>query len=164
MLTNIILLVIALLCIPLVLVVGAFIQNDLPWNDPPGIFERLHQYITTNVAETSAESTYPELILREYHLPTEELFKMLQASVNQMGWEITGHRDEKYTILVVVTTPLRGYKDDVLIRLLPLSENRNQLYIRSSSRKGHGDLGTNTRHILDLYQQLDLQMVDGTPI
>ncbi|MCK5669573.1 MAG: DUF1499 domain-containing protein, partial [Gammaproteobacteria bacterium] len=36
--------------------------------------------------------------------------------------------------------------------------NRNQLYIRSNSRKGHGDLGTNTRHILDLYQQLELQM------
>lgn len=157
-LTNIILLVIALLCIPLALVMGAFIQNDLPWNDPPGIFERLHQYTTTNVAETTAESTYPELVLREYDLPAEELFEKLQTSVNKLGWGITGHRDETYSILAVVTTPLRGYKDDVLIRLLPLSENRNQLYIRSNSRKGHGDLGTNTRHILDLYQQLEVQM------
>jgi len=159
MLTKFILLVIALLCIPLVLVMGAFIQNDLPWNDPPGIFERLRQYITTNVAETSAESTYPELILREYHLPAEELLKILQASVNKLGWEITGRRDETFSILAVVTTSLRGYKDDVLIRLLPSSENSNYLYIRSSSRVGHGDLGTNTRHILDLYQQLELQMV-----
>lgn len=159
MVTKIILLVLALLCIPLVLVVGAFIQNGLPWNDPPGIFERLHQYATTNVAETTAESTYPELVLREYDLPTEDLFKLLQTSVNQLGWEITGHGDESYSILAVVTTPLRGYKDDVLIRLLPISENRNHLYIRSSSREGHGDLGTNTRHILDLYQQLELHMV-----
>ena len=164
MLTNIVLLVLILLCIPLGLVMGAFIQNDLPWNDPPGVFKRLQQYTTTNVAETSAESIYPELILRIYDLPAEGLFNMLQASVNQLGWEITGHRDEKYTILAVVTTPLRGYKDDVLIRLLPLSENRNQLYLRSSSREGHGDLGTNTRHILNLYQQLELQMVERTPI
>ena len=159
MLTKIILLVSALLCIPLALVMGALIQNDLPWNDPPGIFKRLHQYATKNIAETMAESTYPELVLREYDVPTEELFKILQASVNQMGWEITGHGDKKYSILAVVTTPLRGYKDDVLIRLLPLSKNKNHLYIRSSSREGHGDLGTNTRHILDLYQQLELQMV-----
>ena len=161
MLTNIVLLVLILLCIPLGLVTGAFIQNDLPWNDPPGAFKRLHQYTTTNVAETTAESTYPELILREYDLPAEQLFKILQASVNQLGWEITGHRDETYSIMAVVTTPLRGYKDDVLIRLLALSENRFHLYIRSSSREGHGDLGTNTRHILDLYQQLELQMING---
>lgn len=160
MLTKIILLVLGLLCIPLVLVMGAFIQNDLPWNDPPGVFKRLHQYMTTNVAETTVGSTYPELILREYEFQAEELFKMLQASVNKLGWEITGHGDEKYSIMAVVTTPLRGYKDDVLVRLLPISENRNHLYIRSSSREGHGDLGTNTRHILDLYQQLELQMVN----
>jgi len=160
MLTKIILLVIAILCIPLALVMGAFIQNDLPWNDPPGVFKRLQQYTTTNVAETTAESIYPELTLREYDLPADELFKILQVSVTQLGWEITGHGDETYSILAVVTTSLRGYKDDVAIRILPLSENRNHLYTRSSSRVGHGDLGTNTRHILDLYQQLELQMVN----
>ena len=160
MLTKIILLVIALLCIPLTLVMGAFLQNDLPWCDPPGVFKRLHHYTTTNVAETTAESIYPELILREYDASADELLKLLQASVNKLGWEITGHGDEKYSIMAVVTTPFRGYKDDVLIRLLPLSENRNHLYIRSSSREGHGDLGTNTRHILDLYQRLELQMIN----
>jgi len=159
MLTKIVLLVLALLCIPLALVAGAFIQNHLPWNDPPGIMKRLHQYMTTNVAETTAESIYPELILREYDLPAEELFKILQASANKLGWEITDHDAEKFSILAVVTTSLQGYKDDVLIRLVPLSENRNHLYIRSSSREGHGDLGTNTRHILNLYHQLELQMV-----
>ena len=160
MLTKIILLVIALLCIPLALVMGAFIQNDLPWNDPPGVFKRLQQYATTNVAETTVESTYPELVLRAYDFPAEQLFKLLQVSVDRLGWEIAGHGDEKYSIMAVVTTPLRGYMDDVLIRLLPLSDNRFHLYIRSSSREGHGDLGTNTRHILDLYQQLELQMIN----
>jgi len=154
-LTKIILAVLGLLCIPLALVMGALIQNDLPWNDPPGVFKRLHHYITTNIAETTTGSTYPELILREYDLPAEEFFKILEASVNKLGWEITGRRDETYSILAVVTTPLRGYKDDVLIHLLPLWENRNHLYIRSNSRVGHGDLGTNTRHILDLYNQIE---------
>ena len=106
MLTKIILLVIALLCIPLALVMGAFIQNDLPWNDPPGVFKRLQQYATTNVAETTVESTYPELVLRAYDFPAEQLFKLLQVSVDRLGWEIAGHGDEKYSIMAVVTTPL----------------------------------------------------------
>jgi len=164
MLTKIIIAVLCLISIPIALVLGAFIQNDLPWNDLPGIFKRLHQYITTNVAETTTESIYPELILREYDLPIEELFNILQASVNKLGWEIIGHGDEPYSVLAVVTTPLQGYKDDVLIRLLPLPENRNYLYIRSNSRVGHGDLGTNTRHILDLYDQIELEMVKGISI
>jgi len=146
MLTKIIIAVLCLISIPIALVLGAFIQNHLPWNDPPEFLKRLHQYITTNVAETTTESIYPELILREYDLPAEELFKILQASVNKLGWEITDHGDGTYSVVAVVTTPLIGYKDDVLIRLLPLPENKNHLYIRSNSREGHGDFGTNTRH------------------
>jgi len=164
MLTKIIIAVLCLISIPIALVLGAFIQNDLPWSDPPGFLKRLHQYITTNVAETTTESIYPELILREYDLPAEELFKILQASVNKLGWEITDHGDGPYSVVAVVTTPLIGYKDDVLIRLLPLPENKNHLYIRSNSREGHGDFGTNTRHILDLYHQIELQMVKGISI
>ena len=79
----------------------------------------------------------------------------MEASADKLGWEIDSQRDQAYTLHVVVTTPLLGYQDDIYIKLLPITENRNYLYIRSSSRKGRGDLGTNTRHILDLYHQID---------
>jgi Protein of unknown function (DUF1499) len=162
MLTKIIIAVLCLISIPFALILGAFIQNDLPWTDPPGLNTRLKHYLTTNVAETVDASLYPELIMREYDFPKEHLFSLLKASVTKLGWEIDSERDEKYSLLAVVTTPLRGYKDDILIRLIPISDDRNHLYIRSSSREGHGDLGTNTRHILDLYHQIDMQIA-STP-
>jgi len=164
MLTKIIIAVLCLISIPVALILGAFIQNDLPWTDPPGFKTRLKHYLTTNVAETVDVSPYPELILREYDSPKDPLFSLLEASVAKLGWEIHGQRDEAYSLLAVVTTPLRGYKDDVLIRLIPISEERNYLYVRSSSREGHGDFGTNTRHILDLYHQIDLQMASTQSI
>lgn len=116
---------------------------------------RVQHYLTTNVAETTKDSPYPELRMKEYDYPADQFFSLLEASVAELGWEIDGQRDLAYSLHAVVTTPLLGYQDDVHIRLIPISENRNQLYVRSSSRKGHGDLGTNTRHILDLYNQIE---------
>ena len=155
MLTKIIVIVLCLISIPMALILSAFINNDLPWADPPGFTTRLQHYLVTNVAETVHESPYPELNIRDYRYPTDQFFSLLEASVDKLGWEIDSQRDQAYTLRVVATTPLFGYRDDIYIRLLPITENRNHLYIHSSSRKGHGDLGTNTRHILDLYNQIE---------
>ncbi len=155
MLTKIIVIVLCLISIPMVLILSAFNHNDLPWTEPPGPMARVKHYLTTNVAETTQDSPYPELRMREYDYPTDQLFSLLEASVAELGWQIDGQRDQVYSLHAVVTTPLLRYQDDVLIRLIPISTNRNHLYVRSSSRKGRGDLGTNTRHILDLYSQIE---------
>lgn len=163
MLMKITIAVFCLISIPIVLVISAFIQNDLPWTDSPGFKTRLHHYLTTNVAETTDQSSYPELLIQEYHHPIDSFFLVVEESVNRLGWEIDSqgdqvHSDQAYSLHAVVTTPVRKYKDDVLIRLIPVPEDSFHLYIRSSSREGHGDLGTNTRHILDLYDQIEVQM------
>ena len=155
MLTKIIVIVLCLISIPMVLILSAFINNDLPWTDPPGFTTRLQHYLMTNVAETVHESPYPELDIREYRYPTDQFFSLLEVSMDILGWKVDSQRDQAYTLHAVATTPLFGYQDDIYIRLLPITENRNHLYIRSSSRKGHGGLGTNTRHILDLYNQIE---------
>lgn len=155
MLTKIIIIVLCLISIPMVLILSAFKHNDLPWTGPPGPMARVKHYLTTNIAETTQDSPYPELRIREYDYPADQLFSLLEASVVELGWQIDSQRDQAYSLHAVVTTPLLGYQDDVHIRLIPVSANRNQLYVRSSSRKGRGDFGTNTRHILDLYNQLE---------
>ncbi|MCZ6526584.1 MAG: DUF1499 domain-containing protein, partial [Gammaproteobacteria bacterium] len=58
----------------------------------------------------------------------------------------------------LVTTPLWKYKDDITIRLTPQTNNATSVYVRSQSRTGKGDLGTNTRHVMDFYQALEIQM------
>lgn len=158
MLTKIIIVILCLLSIPIVLIAGALLRNDLPWDDPPGMMSRLQHYLSTNVAETTDVSPFPELVIREYYVPIDTLFSLLERSVTELGWEITSQHAQTYTLHAFVTTPLIGYKDEVIMRLMPTTENRNNLYIRSSSRRGRGDLGTNTRHILDLYNQIEEQM------
>ena len=155
MLTKIVVIVLCLISIPVALILGAFNHNDLPWTELPGPMARVQHYLTTNVAETVQESPYPELRMREYDYPTDQFFSLLEASVDKLGWQIDSQRDQAYTLHAVATTSLFGYQDDITIKLLPITENRNQLYIRSSSRKGHSDFGTNTRHILDLYNQIE---------
>lgn len=110
------------------------------------------------MAETVGTSLYPELLIREYHYSIDTLFSLVVTSVGSLAWEINDQRNGRYSLNAVVTTPLRGYKDDILIKIIPISEGRNYLYVRSSSREGHGDFGTNTRHLLDLYDQMEILM------
>ena len=103
------------------------------------------------------------MLIQEYRHPIDSFFLDVEESVNRLGWEVDSqgdhvHSEQAYSLHAVVTTPVRKYKDDVLIKLIPVSEDRFHLYIRSSSREGHDDLGTNTRHILDLYDQIDVEM------
>ncbi|MBW2442530.1 MAG: DUF1499 domain-containing protein, partial [Deltaproteobacteria bacterium] len=46
-------------------------------------------------------------------------------------------------------TALFKFKDDIQIRL-NIGDCGTELHIRASSRIGRGDLGANTRHILEL--------------
>ena len=51
------------------------------------------------------------------------------------------------------TTPLFGFKDDIVIRITPL-EAASRVDVRSASREGLGDLGTNARRIRAFYREM----------
>jgi uncharacterized protein (DUF1499 family) len=72
-----------------------------------------------------------------------------------MKWEVTSMDDAKNEIHAVVTTKLWKYKDDVVIQIQPAQPSGSWLWVRSSSRVGKGDLGANTRHIMDLVRYVD---------
>ena len=56
-----------------------------------------------------------------------------------------------------MTTKLWKFKDDVTIQIQPAQPSGSLLVVRSASRVGKGDLGANTRHIMNL-----VEIVDGT--
>ncbi len=55
---------------------------------------------------------------------------------------------------MVAMTPLCKFKDNIVIRLEAVENSKAAVNIRSISRFGQADFGTNTRHIIDLYSQL----------
>ncbi len=132
------------------LIAAGIISNRLPLSDPPGLGERLKTYLTTHVAETTADSPFPELRLRHYRTPPALLFDIARRAVEGLRWEIAVLDSEKKEIQAVATTKVWRFKDDITIRVEPAPEGGSFLYARSSSRVGRGDLGANTRHIMDL--------------
>ncbi len=136
------------------LLVGGLVMNDPPLNDPPGFWVRLKTYLTSNVAETRRDHPFPELELRTYLLPPERLLGSVERALIILDWELVEVDPQQRALHAVVSTPLFKFKDDVEVRLVP-ERRGTELHIRSASRLGVGDLGANTRHILNLLATLE---------
>ena len=137
------------------LVAAGIMANRLPLSDPPGFAIRLVTYLSTNVAETSPDSLFPELKPRHYDAPPALIFDIARKGVERLRWETTAADADKKEITAVVTTKMWGFKDDVTIQIQPAQPSGSLLMIRSSSRVGKGDLGANTRHVMDLVEMVD---------
>lgn len=136
----------------------AIFQNNLPLTSPPGLMERLRIYLTTNIAVTSADPLLPEMQVRAYPDNAESLYEASINAIKSLGWEVASQDSNRREIHALVTTPLWSFVDDVMIRIEPDEGSRNTVHLQSSSRKGRGDLGTNSRHILDFYHALEHQV------
>jgi uncharacterized protein (DUF1499 family) len=130
--------------------------NHLPLDDPPGSFVRLYVYLNTHVAETIEGSPFPELRPRSYTLPAEALFAKLKDAIALLPrWEIVESVADARQLHAVVTSALFRFKDDVTVSVVPQPGGRPMVTMRAVSRVGKGDLGTNTRHVMELYDALD---------
>jgi uncharacterized protein (DUF1499 family) len=144
-----------LVLLGIALIAAGIIANRLPLTEPPGLLTRLSTYLNTNVAETQEHSLFAELRLHRYEAPPELLFDVARRAAQNLKWEITVLDASKKEIQAVVTTKVWGFKDDVTVQIQPAQPSGNWLWIRSASRVGKGDLGANTRHVLDLIQEVD---------
>ena len=157
MLTKIMIIFLLLIMLPFAMVVLALWMNDLPWTETPGFKQRLVQYTSHNIAETSIDANYPELKTRYYLLTEDELKTHITNSVNMLGWELVKPFENGLVLETVVTTKLFRFMDDVIIELRKQGDD-TYVYLKSSSRVGKGDLGANTRHILNFYEMLERQV------
>ena len=138
------------------LLAAGLISNDLPWSDPPGMGTRLMTYLSTNVAETTSDSAFPELRPRTYAAPAALMFDVARRAAEALHWELGTVEPEARKIEAVVTTRVIKFKDDVTIWVEADGEERSTLFARSASRVGVVDLGANTRHIMDLFETVDI--------
>src|SRR5262245_54153151 len=140
------------------LLAAGLIANRLPLSEPPGLWTRLSTYLNTNVAETQENSPFAELRPHRYEAPPELLFDVARRATQNLKWEVTNLDADKKEIQAVVTTKVWGFKDDVTLQARPAQPSGSWLWVRSASRVGKGDLGANTRHVLDLMQAVDATM------
>ena len=153
---RIVKIVLGLVALWIMLLVGGFMLNDIPWGAPPGPVIRAYTYLTTHVAETIEGSPFPELRPRRYTRDADSLYRTVQEAVTRLPrWEIAATDDTARTVQAVVTSRIFRFKDDVTITVVPEPGGHPVVQVRSESRVAKGDLGTNTQHVLDLYAMLE---------
>ena len=86
-------------------------------------------------------------------LPPHLAFDRVLAEVREVGWNVSAAEPAEGRIEAVDTTLFFGFKDDVVIRLRPV-EGGTRVDVRSKSRVGMGDTGTNALRISRLLAAL----------
>ncbi|TFH86911.1 DUF1499 domain-containing protein [Billgrantia azerbaijanica] len=96
-------------------------------------------------------SAYPWVRPVTLPVPLAEARTAAEATAREMGWEIAATTETR--IEATATTFWFGFKDDVVIRLTPVQEGV-RVDVRSASRLGKSDLGTNATRIHDFLTAL----------
>src|SRR5690606_16028 len=89
---------------------------------------------------------YPDLQTLMVTGQPGRVFEAARQTAHDMGWTMMASTPEKGLIEATATTALMGFKDDNVIRVAE-REGRVAVDVRSVSRVGIGDLGTNTNRI-----------------
>ncbi len=117
------------------------------------------RYMTAARAYPGAEfarqqrAAYPDIGPRMLAMAPREAFNRALAAAEAMGWEVVGRDAAAGTIEAVDTTRWFGFRDDIAIRV-SAADAGSRLDVRSKSRVGRSDLGTNAQRIRAYLQQL----------
>ena len=80
-------------------------------------------------------------------LPVNEAFDRVVAEINAQGWRVAAADREQGRIEAVATTFWIGFSDDVVFRLTAQGANETKVDMRSESRVGGSDIGTNAARV-----------------
>ncbi len=97
-------------------------------------------------AAAQQRRAYPDIQPLVLHVPVPRAFDAAVAAAGKMGWEIVASDRDAGRIEAIATTRLLRFKDDVVVRVRD-EAGGVRIDVRSKSRVGAGDLGTNARRI-----------------
>ena len=89
---------------------------------------------------------YPNLGPAILDVPPDQAFRRALEAARAMGWEIIASNPADGRIEATDTTFWFGFKDDVVVRITP-AERGSRIDVRSVSRVGRSDVGTNAKRI-----------------
>ena len=109
---------------------------------------------TINDVSTGTTPEYPDIQPQRFSRPADQIFDAALATAREMELEVTAQSPEKGEIQAVATTRIWRFKDDVTITVA----RDGVVNVRSKSRIGKGDLGTNARRIRDFQSRLSQKL------
>jgi uncharacterized protein (DUF1499 family) len=103
------------------------------------------QYGGPTIAEQQ-RLAYPEIVPFTSTAAPDKAFSRALKVARDMGWNIVAAAPAQGRIEAVDRTLLFGFKDDIVIRVTPTPQG-SVTDVRSESRIGESDVGTNARRI-----------------
>ncbi|MFG6177878.1 DUF1499 domain-containing protein [Halomonas sp. THAF12] len=98
---------------------------------------------------------YPDLRPLDIAHPLPEVHAAAEALARERGWENAAASEQR--LEAVATTRWFGFKDDIVIRLTP-TDAGTRVDMRSASRIGKSDLGTNASRIQNFLEALTARL------
>lgn len=95
---------------------------------------------------TQQLKAYPDLKTVILSMPASEAYKRALLTARELKWKVVAERPAEGVIEATDTTRWFGFKDDIAIRIVPAGD-RSLLDVRSVSRVGISDVGTNAKRI-----------------
>jgi uncharacterized protein (DUF1499 family) len=110
------------------------------------------EYGGPEIAEQQRRA-YPDIRPLVWDVPPDTAFERALAAARAAGWEIVAAEPDEGRIEATATTFWFGFKDDVVVRIAP-ANGGSRIDVRSVSRVGRSDVGTNARRIRDYLRRL----------
>ena len=128
--------------------------NDITTDtdNPPRYMTTERRYPGPQFAQQQ-RAAYPDIAPVLLALPRREAFARALTAAQAMGWEVVGRDPASGTIEAVDSTRWFGFKDDIAVRVSATPPG-SRIDVRSKSRVGRSDLGTNARRIRAYLEQL----------
>lgn len=92
------------------------------------------------------QEAYPDVRSHYVDQPHAEAFERALKAARSMRWDIVDADPDEGRIEATATTFWYGFKDDVVVRVTPREEG-SLIDVRSASRVGRSDAGTNAKRI-----------------
>ncbi len=99
---------------------------------------------------------YPDIGPLVLPASPDRAFQLALAAVHNMGWRVVAAEPKEGRIEATATTFWFGFKDDVVVRIRS-DEEAARVDVRSASRVGRSDIGTNARRIRLFLHVLQVQ-------
>ncbi|MGE3670963.1 MAG: DUF1499 domain-containing protein [Polyangiaceae bacterium] len=110
-----------------------------------------------NDVATGETSEYPDIKPQRFNHPPEQVLEAAGGAIRSLpNWKVESQSDNE--LHAIRTTRLFRFKDDIWLRVSKTDDGWTEVWIRSKSRVGKGDLGQNARNIRELQAALSSRL------
>ncbi len=97
---------------------------------------------------------YPDIVPAFFREAPPAVLVAAERTARELGWEIVAAVPAEGRLEASDRTLLFGFTDDIVVRVEPAEGGGSRLDVRSKSRVGRSDLGTNARRVRRFLQAL----------